>query len=95
MDKELPHASSFYANKNMKISLNLAVTNLNFLFCKHFFTSNILRVKCKNIKMTPTPNPQDPGSSPSQVIFVFLTLKKLFFISGFIVQFFFFGQKNY
>ena len=36
MDKNLPHALSFYANKDMKISLNLTVTNINVLFSKLF-----------------------------------------------------------
>ena len=69
MDKNLPHALSFYANKDMKISLNLTVTNINVLFSKLFFTSYILRVKCKNITIKLTLNPQDSGSSPGQVIF--------------------------
>ena len=68
-DKNLPHALSFYANKDMKISLNLTVTNINVLFSKLFFTSYILRVKCKNITIKLTLNPQDSGLSPGQVIF--------------------------
>ena len=69
MDKNLPHTSSFYANKNMKVFLNLAVRKLNILFNKLFFTSYVLRVKCKNITMKLTLNPEDPGSSSGQVIF--------------------------
>ena len=65
MDKNLPHALSFYAIKDIKISFNMTVTNINVLFSKLFFTSYVLRVKCKNIKIAPTANPQDPGSRPS------------------------------
>ena len=47
MDKNLPHALSFYANKDMKISLNLTVTNINVLFSKLFLPLIYLELNAK------------------------------------------------
>ena len=43
----LPHAFSFYAISNLKVSMNLPLKNLHFLFIKLFCTSYKLWENCK------------------------------------------------